>query len=162
MKFEANYSEGTINGFTIDTRDPNPAYNDFFVEDIKGFLTDNNIRVFDLMYITDFHAYTERVNLELTKNSYVKLLEKFVANNNGEFIMVRIGYDPDTEDKEQLKRDKQIFIEKYVALEEVGFMDVDYLTGFEHSQTFVYQNTRASKFLEAFRRSKARDFIAYD
>jgi hypothetical protein len=135
-------------------------YNDFFVEDVKGLISDNNIDIKELVYILAFDTkIIDTDNIKQLKDIYVEVLSQFIENNKDKFIMARIGYDDSEKDQMKRNMDKKLFVEKYVALNEVGFVSVDSLTGLEFSQTFVYRNEVSKKFLETVARFEATCFI---
>ena len=135
-------------------------YNDFFVDDVKGIIIDNKLNITELIYILSFDANDVAYeSIDNLKDAYVKLLKDFITVNNNKFIMVRIGYDDSEKDESILTNNKKLFTEKYVALNEVGFVNVNSLTNFEFSQTFIYPNDASKEFLGNIFRHEASIFL---
>lgn len=158
-----NSGTNTIRSTIIDLTKSSDAnyYNDFFVEDVKGYIIHNNLDIKELIYVLAFDTNNAESFNEL-KDIYIDLLNNFIKDNKDKFIMVRIGYDDSEKDTSLLNFAKSLFIEKYVALNEVGFVNVDSLTGLEFSQTFIYRNDASKKFLETLFRNEAMNFIGVD
>jgi hypothetical protein len=159
-----NNGDNVIKSTIIDlTKDPESNYyNDFFVDDVKGLITYNNLNIKELIYILSFDIRDSIDESTKLKDVYVKLLRDFIEANKNKFIMVRIGYDDSEEDKAILDHAKKLFIEKYVALNEDGFVNVNSLTNLEFSQTFIYPNDASKEFLENIFRYEASIFLGED
>ena len=152
-----NLGTQTIRTTTIDlTKDISNYYRDFFVNDLDGFIKDYYLDIKELTYILSFDVLSK---IDTLKDKYVMLLKNFINHNSDKFIVARIGYDDTIEDKETLNLLKKELVERYVALTEVGFVNVTSLSGLEFSQTFVYKNDVSKEFLEKFARYEALLFI---
>jgi hypothetical protein len=132
-------------------------YRDFFVEDVEAFIKEHNLGITELTYILSFDVLSK---IETLKDKYIMLLKNFITHNPDKFIIARIGYDNTIENKKVLDKLKKELVERYVALIEVGFVNVTSLSGLEFSQTFVYKNDASKEFLEKFTRREALTFIS--
>lgn len=143
----------------IKSKDMN-LYTDFFVEDVEGFISENNLDIKDYVYIVNFDTkIVDTDNITKLKDIYIDTLTQFIEKNENKFIIARIGYNDSEKDMVVRNLNETLFIEKYVALNEAGFVNINVLTGFEYSQTFVYRNDIAKKFLEEIFRLEATNFI---
>lgn len=136
------------------------VYQDFFVSDVHSILEHTNPDIKSIYYIVGIpNIYS--MDISEVKDVYTSMLKEFISDHhNDEFIIIRMGsYFGAQKTQECQEKENEFFVEKYVAIHNAGFVNVNSYTDLEYSQTFVYHNNISSKFIEAIRRYEALECL---
>ena len=166
--YEINYVDVGIN----DTE----RIDDFFITDLIAVIQSAKLNIYKICYITDIVApifrlieteETKYQKIKTLKHEYVAMLEEFITELDLDdldttILAFRVGYLDDTHTDDIRRDSKALFVEKCIAAQQAGFIDISILSGLEYSKTFVYKNTASEKLLELAARYDVMSFIGDD
>lgn len=141
--------------------------NDFFLEDVIGIIDGAKLDISNIYYIINIEALTQKV-LEINPKPrrftdiHTDMFKEFIESHKDQFIILRMGYDPNEPNKSICKKHKLILTQEYSAAIKAGFIDISTVAGLEYSRCLVYNNGIATKFIEIASRYEIMSFIGDD